>query len=342
MQTTSDRKSLITHFLSHCELGAIQQQPLKGDASFRRYERIRKDNQCWILMDAPPPQEDVRPFIRVTQLLRDSDLSAPEILNADPEKGFLLLEDLGDNLYSLLLSESPQRERELYLAAADVLLHLQQSVDTRQPNLPLYDEAALTRELSVFADWFLPQVLAADAAAKAKDEWLAIWHGLFTVHPLQCTVPVLRDFHADNLIWLPDRKGVQRVGLLDYQDALWGDPAYDVVSFLEDARRDVSPQTVEAVLSYYLEKSGQPRADFMRRYAMLGAQRNSKIIGIFTRLYVRDGKPNYLSLLPRVWRLLERDLQHPVLQPVRHWLDTHVPVSARGVLEADPSIRALA
>lgn len=338
----STREPLIAEFLIRCGLGGAERFPLKGDASFRRYERIIGNNSHWILMDAPPPMEDVRPYIHVTNLLRSYDLSAPAVIKEDAENGLLLLEDLGDDLYSRLLAKSPGEEKTLYLSAVDSLLYLQRTARDGQPVLPLYDEAALLREAGLLADWFLPQIMDNNGASAAKKEWFAIWQDLLAENPLHCNVPVLRDYHADNLIWLPERENTRRVGLLDYQDALWGDSAYDLVSLLEDARRDVSPETVELALEHFLVNSQEPRDGFMRRYAMLGAQRNSKIIGIFTRLYVRDGKSAYLNWLPRVWRLLEQDVQHPVLQPVRQWLDTYVPAEARGVLTADRSIQALA
>lgn len=307
---------------------------LAGDASFRKYDRVQVPGKTLVLMDAPPAHEDTRPFVAVAEHLTALGFSAPCILASDSAQGFLLLEDLGDDSFTRLLAANPARERELYLAATDALVALHHAPRGAEINLPPYDAALLSREVSLFADWFLPAALGAEKAAALRDEFLTLWTALMEKIPLHPPVLVLRDYHADNLLWLPKRSGVQRVGLLDFQDAVRGHPAYDLVSILEDARRDVSPETVRVCLEYYVEKSGVAAEDFYAAYALLGAQRNCKIIGIFTRLCVRDGKPHYLNFLPRVWAHLAHDLQHPSLAELRGWMAAHVPPAQRGVLAA--------
>ena len=240
----------------------------------------------------------------------------PKILARDMEHGFLLLEDLGDDLFSRTLKHSPQQEEQLYLAAAAVLADLYtQAGKADYSQFPIYDLARLMTEARLFSDWYLPAVMGKDAQAHGK-EWEAIWQALLPKLPALRPVLVLRDYHADNLLWLPERTGLQRVGLLDFQDGVIGSPAYDMVSFLEDARRDVSADTVKKTITHYLERTKIPQEDFSAAYALLGAQRNCKIIGIFVRLAVRDGKQQYISYLPRVWAHLEHDLRHPLLAPL--------------------------
>jgi aminoglycoside/choline kinase family phosphotransferase len=321
------REALTRDFLERAGWADAQRGRLAGDASFRHYDRLRRGDRSAVLMDAPPPKEDVRPFVAVDRILRGLGLSAPEILAEDVTNGFLLLEDFGDGTYTRLLGQGDD-ERGLYARAVDVLIHLHRSF-THAP-LPPYDEARLLTEASLLVDWYLPAITGRDADPALREDYLETWR---RVLPLARGAPetlVLRDYHVDNLLLLPGRKGVAAVGLLDFQDAVIGPTSYDVVSLLEDARRDIAPALVAEMLERYLAAfPGQDRDAFMTSYAVLGAQRNAKIVGIFTRLCRRDGKPHYLQHIPRVWRLLEGDLRHPALAPVAAWLDRHVPV--RGV-----------
>lgn len=339
LPTAHDRRSRMQHFLGTAGWGDADIRPLAGDASFRRYERVTHGGRQAVLMDAPPEHEDVRPFMQVDAYLLAKGFSAPEILAADEASGFLLLEDLGDDSYTRLLGglqgeALADTERELYLAATDVLVALHRQSKERDASLevPPYGLKPLLAETDLFADWFLPAVMPNRNISSLQGEFKAIWEALWQANPLQNHVPVLRDYHADNLLWLPGRKGVKRVGLLDFQDALIGHGAYDLVSLLEDARRDVLPDTVDGCLQYYLQETGVNRKEFEAAYALLGAQRNAKIIGIFVRLGVRDGKPHYTKYLPRVWRHFEHDLQHPLLQPMREWLDLHIKPQWRGAI----------
>lgn len=330
------RAQQINDFLTRHGFGAAALSPLAGDASFRRYTRIAQAGKTAMLMDAPPDKEDVRPYLAVARRLHRLGYSAPEILAADEASGLLLLEDLGDDSFTAVLRKNPALEPSLYEAAIDLVVewHARKSelADRAALPLPAYDETLLLKEAGLFCEWFLPQALGREKVAALREEYLALWRGIFLAAPLSHDHWVHRDYHVDNLMWLPARAGAARIGLLDFQDAAYGDAAYDLVSLLEDARRDVPAALAEAMLARYLEKSGANRAAVMTACAVLGAQRNSKIIGIFTRLAARDGKHGYLAHLPRVWNYLEGDLAHPALSPLKAWLDRHVPAQSRGMI----------
>lgn len=337
---TQNRSQQISQFLAQHGHGESQLFPLAGDASFRRYIRIlAKDKTHYMLMDAPPEKENIRPYVAAADYLCRQGFSAPRIIAGDATQGFLLLEDLGDDSFTRLLAAQPQREEELYRAAVDVLAAWRSHAakngfyDVSEMSLRAYDSSLLLEEVKLFADWYLPQVLGAAKAAELRVEYLTLWHDILThAADLARDQWVHRDFHADNLMWLPQRQGAARVGLLDFQDGVIGDAAYDLVSLLEDARRDVPPALASQMIDYYLSQTGMAPEMFYANYALLGAQRNSKIIGIFARLAVRDGKPNYLNFLPRVWAHLERDLSHPLLASLKQWLDRHVSAMHRGII----------
>lgn len=323
-------------FLAAAGWGGAERRFLAGDASFRKYDRVELSGKQAVLMDAPPEHEDCRPFIAVGDYLVKLGLSAPRILARDLERGFLLLEDLGDDSFTRLLKANPEREETLYLAAMDALaeLHQQNLQNGIGVAIPPYDAAAYEREVRLFSDWFMVEAMGALPATHALgEEFVTLFMEQFLNHRLEENVAVLRDFHADNLLWLPERSGAQRVGLLDFQDALQGDAAYDVVSLLEDARRDVAEETVQACIRHYCSRMGVDEERFRLHYALLGAQRNLKIIGIFVRLAARDGRMHYPSYLPRVWGHLQRDVSHPALKAVKTWLDAHVPAPLRGVID---------
>ena len=306
---------------------------LPGDASFRRYFRLHAPASTAMLMDAPPPQEDVRPFQKVAGILHRIGLSAPEIYAADPEAGFLLLEDLGDATYTRLIAAG-HGEQELYQLAADTLVTLHQRFAAAEHEpMPPYDDAVLLREAALLPDWFLPEITGEPTPEVLRTDYLARWQ---VVLPQAREVPeslVLRDYHIDNLMLLENRPGVRACGLLDFQDALIGPVTYDLVSLIEDARRDVSPATATAVLDRYLDAFPEIEQEpFERSLAILAAQRHAKVIGIFCRLMRRDGKPVYLRHLPRLWWMLEHRLTHPALAGVKDWIDAYVPAAARGII----------
>ncbi len=296
--------------------------PLAGDASFRRYFRVHGDGGATaVLMDAPPDKEDSRPFLAIGKQLDALGFSAPQPLAADLEQGLILLEDFGDDRVNPVLARDPARETAIYEAAIDLLaaLHTHPAAGVEP-----YAEAELLREARLFPDWYLPAVGFAEAPGYDA-AWAALWPAVLDGDP----VLTLRDYHADNLMLL-DRPGVRGLGLLDYQDALAGHPAYDLVSLLQDVRREVSPGLEAAMLARYLAARPGIDADaFIRAYDILGAQRNIKILGVFTRLYVRDGKASYPAFHPRLWQLVTRNLRSPALAPVADWFAANVPAAAR-------------
>ncbi|MCB1351644.1 MAG: phosphotransferase [Rhodobacteraceae bacterium] len=331
------RDTEIRDFLTAEGWGAAQRVPLAGDASARRYERLARAGQRAILMDAPPESGlDSLPFLVITRWLGRHGLSAPEILAEDPGRGLVLLEDLGDDLFMGLCATDPAREPSLYGAAVDLLARYQElppPTPAEGWTPPPYDMAVLMREARLAVEWYLA---AATGQAPSEDtlaEFQAVAAAAFTEVATAQDVPIYRDYHAENLLWLPERQGLARVGLLDYQDMLLGHPAYDLVSLLEDARRDLGPGLRDAMLERYLARTGRARDGFLRDAHTLSAQRNLKILGLFTRLCRRDGKPRYLAYLPRVWRLLAQDLSHPDLAPLRAWVARHLPAP-------EPAVRA--
>lgn len=290
--------------------------PLAGDASFRRYFRVAKPGATAVLMDAPPPHEDARPFVAIARHLRGLGFAAPAILASDMQLGLVLLEDFGDDRLRERLDDEPHREHALYGEAVALLADLHAHALAPVPD---YAPAELHREARLFTEWYCPAV-GLDVDAGAYDR---AWSAAFSRFDGQPRVTVLRDYHSENIML---RTG-GGLGLLDFQDALAGHPAYDLVSLLQDARRDVSPAVEAAMRQAY----GDYSPDFDIAYAVLGAQRNAKILGIFTRLARRDGKPRYLELLPRVWGYLERDLAHPALTEIADWFAGHVPPALRAL-----------
>ena len=317
-------------FLAKHGWGGAEIRPLAGDASFRRYFRVHKGNETAVLMDAPPEHEDIGPFLRVAGHLIDRGFAPPKPLGIDRDKGLLLLEDFGDARVGPYLRDVPARETEIYDSAVSILARL--SEEPAPADIPPYDDAAMAREVSLFTEWYAPALEIEVDQDTYLPAWRDAWADVLRV-ATEAPVMVLRDYHADNLKVLPGRTDL---GLLDFQDALAGHPAYDLVSLLQDARRDVPHALEEAMLERYcaLARVSDP-ALFRAHYEVLGAQRNTKILGIFTRLWKRDGKPLYLSLQPRVWGYLERNLAHPALAPVRAWFDANVPIDRRAAAWSD-------
>ena len=307
----------IAGFLAAEGWAGAKRVPLAGDASARRYERLNRGARRAILMVVPPESGlTVVPFLAVAEWLRVAGYSAPGVLAADEAEGLLLLEDLGDDLLARLCADDPAREVELYGAAIDLLADLQRLNPPAGAWTPApYDLAFLLREARLAVEWYLPAAtgkpLPDDLAAEFDTEAAALLAPFATP-----SVPVYRDYHAENLIWLPDRAGHARVGLLDFQDMLVGHPAYDLVSLLEDARRDVAPDLRAEMMRRYGARSGADPEALEHAARVLSAQRNLKILGLFTRLARRDGKRRYLDHMPRVWGYLADDLDHPALAPL--------------------------
>ena len=316
-----NREQLKLDFLAQTEWADARLDAIGSDASKRSYDRVILNGKSAILMNAPfEAGEDIRPFVHVTNILRQRGFSAPEIYAQDDQNGFLLLEDFGNDLFASLAGSDDGIEKQLYTAAIEMLvkLHAEPAAD-----LPKYDTETYLNEAALVTDWYMPNALGHETDATLRDGYLDLVKDILPITESQ--VITLRDFHAENLIWLPDRSDTSRVGLLDYQDALAGHPAYDLVSLLEDARRDTSKTLQSEMLDLYVQKSGCEEADFKEAYAALGAQRNLKIVGIFARLCCRDGKTHYPDLIPRVWGHLQQDLKYPKLYALRDWVDEYVP-----------------
>lgn len=334
-----DRQRRIEAFLAANDWRPAHVRPLADDASFRSYHRLEDGARRAVLMDAPPEHEDVRPFVGIARHLLALGMSAPRILAEDTEAGLLLLEDLGDDTFTRLLAKSAD-ETSLYALAVDVLIHLHRLPPSKAvpSGLPPYDTERLLDEALLLTDWYLPAILGGPLSKSVRDAYVDAWSQTFPLVHAQPRTLVLRDFHVDNLMRLPDRSGVAACGLLDFQDAVAGATAYDLMSLLEDARRDIDPELKAAMLARYLEGMGGPdRHGFDAAFAILAAQRHAKVIGIFTRLCQRDGKTSYLVHIPRVWKLLEQALRHPALAQVSAWFDHYVPLDTRGTPACPPA-----
>ena len=347
------RMQAIRRFLDESGFGDADRRFLQGDASTRAYERLKIGSRRAVLMNAPRRPdgpavrgglpysaiahlaEDVKPFVAMARALKGRGLSAPEIYAADLAEGLLILEDFGAD--GVVAGDPPAPVEERYMAAVDVLaeLHRQTLPATLhvapqvEYHLPAYDLDALQIEAELLLDWYGP-CQGAELPAGGRADFVALWREALARTTDAPPTWVLRDFHSPNLLWLPDRKGAARIGLLDFQDAVMGPPAYDVVSLLQDARIDVPEQLEIALLGHYAKarRAADPEfnpARFVELYAILGAQRATKILGIFARLDRRDGKPQYLRHLPRIWRYLGRSLSHPVLAPLKAWYEAYVP-----------------
>jgi hypothetical protein len=332
---------------------------LQGDASSRAYARLHMGDETAILMDSParpdgPPvrdgksysslvhlAEDVRPFVAIADALDKAGVTVPRVLAHDLPCGFLICEDLGDRVFSTEAGEDPSLE-QLYSAAVDVLV----AVRTSPPDgaLPLPDGSTHTVprlgagvmeiEAELLLDWFYPSIHGTPCPEKIRTDFLECLRGLFPLVEGHDDAWVLRDYHSPNLLWLPGREGLARVGVIDFQDALIGHAAYDLVSLLQDARRDIAADLEGRLYAHYCETRARGDSDFDAQafgaaYALLGAQRNAKILGIFARLAKRDGKHGYLAHIPRVSAYLERDLAHGELGSLRAWIDAHLPQDMR-------------
>jgi N-acetylmuramate 1-kinase len=350
-----ERVQALSRFLARTPYREAAVRHLEGDASTRAYARIVLPDRTAILMNAPPQPdgppirdgkaysalvhlaEDITPFVAVANALRERGLSAPAVYAFDLDRGFLVIEDLGDRVFGGEVARG-RPLAELYGAAADVLLALAAAppserlpIENHAPyRLSVYDQEALLTEASLLVDWFWPALHGKPMPDALREDFVALWRPLLEQAAKSDRGWVLRDYHSPNLMWLPERPGIKKVGILDFQDALTGPLAYDLVSLLQDARLDV-PEALEAELlaRYCAARSAQSQHfssdQFRTLFATLGAQRNSKILGIFARLAKRDGKRGYLVHIPRVARYLERDLAHPALAELRAWYARELP-----------------
>ncbi|MEM6415041.1 MAG: phosphotransferase [Pseudomonadota bacterium] len=356
-----DRMQKRDAFLAASDWGDATLSPIAGDASTRAYQRLEKNGRRAVLMDAPRAAEtapcprdadpaqrrqlgynatarlagpDLNAFIAVSETLRAAGLAAPEVYAANPSEGFALLEDLGDELLVKAAADpkSGIDEATLYDYAVDVLTELRRAA----PDAPEkdgyvmldYDETAMLAEAALLPEWYAPHRGERSFSAAEMSALDRAWREALSSLAAPSVI-VLRDFHAENLLWLPKNQGVKRLGVIDFQDGLFGHPAYDLVSLLEDARRDVSPTIVTRAFDRYVRLAQEDGAfdekAFARDYAILGAQRNAKILGIFARLIVRDGKTRYHDFFERVENHLRGDLRHPALAGVRDALKGATP-----------------
>lgn len=323
-----DRAQALEAFLATCGWERADRVVLADDASFRRYDRLTLSGDHAVLMDAPPDKEDVRPFVAIASLLQNLGLSAPRVLAADVEQGFLLLEDLGDDTYTKVLAKGGD-EYSLYALATDTLVALQSGFKPAN-QVPTYSPDLFLREVDLFVDWFWPAIHGNACPDHERAAFQGLWRNAISHAYAVPTSLVLRDYHVDNMIHLPGRADTAACGLLDFQDAVLGPVTYDLVSLLEDARRDVPTLLADGLKRRYLNAFPTLERDaFALSYAVLGAQRATKIIGIFTRLDRRDGKPRYLQHIPRTWRWLAGGLQHPLLRDLKAWYDGAFPEETR-------------
>lgn len=317
------RQTALTAFLGAAGWGDARRAFLAGDASDRRYERVKLHGQTAVLMDAPPGKgDDPKDFVAIANHLNRLGLSAPRIFAQDFAQGFLLIEDLGDALFARLILQNPTAEAALYAAATDVLTHLQSQ--PAPPALPNLSAADWANAAGFALEWYRVAITG------DKGDIPHFTHRLgaaLHAHADGPRVLILRDYHAENLLWLPERDGLAKVGLLDFQLAQMGQPAYDLVSLLQDARRDVPPEIERDMIQRFCQGQDGPR--FAAAYATIGAQRALRILGIFARLCMVGGKPQYVALIPRVWQQLQRNLAHPALADVAEicarWLPEPTP-----------------
>jgi tRNA threonylcarbamoyl adenosine modification protein YjeE len=345
------RFATIDGFLRRSDWGAAEHRFLFGDASARSYTRLVRDDGTALLMDwlkAPhgPPirdnlpysriahiTEDVPPFVAIAEALRAAGLATPQIFATNLDAGLLLIEDFGALTFTRLAGEGRDLA-PLYRAAADGLLQLRRHAPAEmltghgvEHRLPDFDKGALGIETELLTDWYLPAATGRETPKTVREEFAALWGEQFDWLLAEPSGWVLRDYHSPNLLWRPEQTGLARLGVIDFQDAMRGHPAYDLASLLQDARLDLPPTIEAELLDYYCAavEPGFDRAGFLRAYRLLGAQRATKLLGLFVRLARRDGKRAYLQHLPRIARYLEANIGDPHLAAIKSWYDREVP-----------------
>jgi tRNA threonylcarbamoyl adenosine modification protein YjeE len=346
----AERITQVRKFLDESGYGEAKRERMQGDASTRIFERLMLDGQTMILMNAPPRPdgppirdgksysaiahlaENTVPYVAVAGALLERNLSAPVILHADTTLGLVIMEDLGDD--RVVAGDPPAPIEARYQAALDVLISLHRRrlpdiLSSFDYELPQYDLDAFLIEVELLLDWYLVHARAPTTEGR-RGIFLSLWREALLPAVEAPATWVLRDFHSPNLLWLPGRHDVSRIGIVDFQDAVLGPPAYDVASLLQDARVNVPEPLEVALLSRYVRaRQNDDRrfdaSEFALLYSTMAAQRATKVLGIFARLNQRDGKPQYLRHIPRIWRYLQRSLEHPDLAPLRAWYEANVP-----------------
>lgn len=351
---TVERLKALRVFLEGAGFGEATRRRMAGDASIRSYARLIRDDGVFILMNSPRRPdgpavydgksysaavhlaEDVKPFVAIANGLRAQQLSAPQIHHADLEAGFLITEDFGTE--GVIEGDPPAPIPERYEAATDVLAALHRaSLPETLPlaphltyTIPRFDTDAMLVEIGLMPEWYLPD-RGAELSAESRAQFVAMWRELLERKLASAASTwVMRDFHSPNIIWLGAREGIKRIGIIDFQDTVLGPGAYDLVSLLQDARIDVPEQLELTLLSRYIkarraDDPGFDAAAFAELYAVMSAQRNTRLLGTFARLNRRDGKPHYLRHQPRIWTYLNRSLAHPALAEFSQWYTAHVP-----------------
>jgi len=347
-----DRERAILALLDRAGWTAAERRPLHGDASTRAYARLKKrTGETAILMISPPRVEgptirygksyaqiarlssDIRAFLAMDVGLAGLGYSTPRIYAASVKDGLALLEDFG----SETIVDADGAIAARYTEAAALLAHLHNrdlpdavAYLGETHAIPPYDVEAMLIEVELVLDWYAPAIARVMPSSGSRVQFLALWRDVLEKALQGPRTWTLRDFHSPNLHWLADREGLARVGVIDFQDAVLGPPAYDVASLLQDARVDVGNDLELRLLAYYSRRRSLltpsfDQADFLGSYAIMGAQRATKILGGFARLDKRDGKPQYVRHLPRLERTLAKNLAHPKLSGVRAWFETNLP-----------------
>jgi len=354
-----NREDEIQVFLKQAGWSKAVRNAVPGDASTRHYERLKLNGEIAVLMDAPKgveaPSEpegasvedrkalgynalarlagpNPEAFACIANELIMRGFSAPKIIAADLDKGLMLLEDLGEAVYAKIIKNDIANERPLYEAAVDTLAAIYRSSfpQTMSYNNTIwrvrdYDVAALLAETDLCLDWYAKDY-GYEISGDVRDEFYNLYEQSFKHLNAHASGLALRDFHAENLFWLPARQATARVGLIDFQDGLFVHPAYDLMSLITDIRRDVSPELKDILITRFCEKSGiADDAHFRAAYAVLSVQRGTKLLGFPVRADLKFGKPQYRVLLPRVKRHLNDDIVHPALADVREWYARHLP-----------------
>ena len=327
-EITESRRKLREEFVAKQGWKNVTLEALPADASFRRYYRLEGAAKPMLLMQDPPdrpllpPYVMVEPFVRIADHLRALGLHTPEIYARDMANGLLVIEDFGDDTYTRLLNRSVEA-KPLYEMAVDVLSHLHRHEKRNDISLPHYDDKLLTEESMLLPDWYYPALTGHTATEAMRESYRAVWKELFAKFPKGQETLVLRDYHVDNLM-LTKGEGITRCGLLDFQDAVIGPFSYDLMSLLEDARRDVPQDLQKHLYDRYMKAMGDiDRAGFDYAYRVLAAQRHAKVLGIFVRLFVRDKKERYLQFIPHVHKLFMNALNDPALKPLKNWFDAN-------------------
>ncbi len=319
LQTISRSNQLKQFVDDHFDGINYSMEPILGDAGLRDYLRVKTDNDSYIIMDCPPSYTSIKPFIDIANFLNQNNFSAPEVFKHDINNGFLILQDLGTlSVKNYLIKTGTSEQKNIYHLSIDLLIKLQETSPPK--GLIEFNNDLLRSELSVFTDHYIPYKKNKEIHTDELSEFNKTWQEILIKQaPIKQSI-VLRDYHVENMMYLKDEKGIKKLGLLDFQDALIGSPIYDLVSILEDARIDIDRNFALECVQYYAKEKNINIDQALINYHILGAQRNLRILGVFARKYNRDKDNTYLQYIPRVLKYLEYDVSHPALEPIKNWL----------------------